>query len=159
MQLNALMCVKTVLMYKNDMEDVDDEELAEDRDDIKASVKEMIEASGDLRYDLIFEGGSTHAWVTELSSVEQDGSFESFIERILSNEFSFEDMKATYVSSGKSFEVQYDESFKLNGEFVDTEYARYESDYGLVERKAKTMNFSMNGKSLTLDFEEGTRKQ
>ncbi len=159
----VMMCAKSdeeaVLMYKNDMENVTDEELREDRDDIKTNVKEMIEASGDLRYDLIFEGGSQHAWVTELSSVEQDGSFEAFIERTLSNEFSFEQLKVSYTSLEKVFEVQYGESFMLNHEIVDTEYDRYESVYGTVERKAEQMHFSFNGKSLTLDFEEGIRKQ
>ena len=157
----VMMCAKSdeeaVLMFKNDMQHVTSEELAEDRDDIKTSVKELIEASGDLRYDLIFEGGNTHAWITELSSVEQDGSFDNFVQRILANAVTFEQMKVIYESENDRFEVRYDESFVLNGEVVDTDYARFESVYGTVERKADVMNFAFNGKSLTLNYKEGTR--
>ena len=159
----VMMCAKSdeeaVLMFKNDMSNVTEEELAEDRDDIKTSVKELIEASGDLRYDLIFEGGNVHAWITELSSVEQDGSFEAFVQRILANEVTFEQMKVIYESEDAHFEVIYDETFMLNGEVVDTEYARFESVYGTVERKADVMNFAFNGKSLTLNYKEGTRAE
>ena len=149
------------LMFKNDMEGVTEQELAEDRDDIKENVKEVIEASGDLRYDLIFEGGETHAWVTELSSIEQDGSFEAFVNRILANDYTFEAMKVTYASAGAQFEVKYNEYFKLNGELVDTEYARYESAYvdGKVERKAEVIRYVFNGKTLVLNYKEGTREQ
>ena len=145
-----------VLMFKNDMEGITEEELAEDRDDIKTSVKELIEASGDLRYDLIFEGGTTHAWITELSSIEAE-TFEAFISRILSNEVSFEDNCVKYISSN-TFEVKYDEYFKLNGDEVNTNYARYESNYGVVERKAEMMTFSFDGDTLTLNYKEGSRK-
>ena len=159
----VMMCAKSdeeaVLMFKNDKDNVTAEELAEDRDDIKTSVKELIEASGDLRYDLIFEGGNVHAWITELSSVEQDGSFEAFVQRILANEVTFEQMKVIYESEDAHFEVIYDETFMLNGEVVDTEYARFESVYGTVERKADVMNFAFNGKSLTLNYKEGTRAE
>ena len=161
----VMMCAKSdedaVLMFKNDMEGVTTEELADDRGDIKENVKEVIEASGDLRYDLIFEGGKTHAWVTELSSVEQDGSFEKFITRVLRNNYTFEDMTATYASTDKIYEVKYDEYFKLNGEVVNTEYERYESAYvdGTVARKAEIIRFAFNGKKLVLNYKEGTREQ
>ncbi len=159
----VMMCAKSdedaVLMFKNDMSGVTEQELAEDRDDIKTSVKELIEASGDFRYDLIFEGGNTHAWITELSSVEQDGSFASFVQRIVSNDIQFEEMAVNYVSNGKHFEVSYDEYFKLNNEVVNTEYARFESVYGIVDRKSDIMNFSFNGKTLTLNYQEGTRAE
>ena len=159
----VMMCAKSdedaVLMFKNDMSGVTEQELAEDRDDIKTSVKELIEASGDFRYDLIFEGGNTHAWITELSSAEQDGSFESFVQRVVSNEVQFEEMTVNYVSNGAYFEVCYDEYFKLNGDVVDTEYARFESVYGIVDRKSGVMNFSFNGKTLTLNYKEGTRAE
>lgn len=150
-----------VLMFKNDMEGVTEEDLAKDRSKIKTSVKEVIEASGDLRYDLIFEGGETHAWVTELGCVAEDSTFEAFIERTLANEYIFENMTVTYVTEDKSFDVKYDEYFKVNGEVMDTDYARYESNYvdGSVARKAEVITFSFEGYSLVLNFKEGTRVQ
>lgn len=147
------------LLFKNDMADVTEEELANDREKIKTSVKELIEASGDLRYDLIFEGGTMHAWITELGSVAEDGSFDAFVERTLTNEYLFADDTVTYVTEEKAFEVKYDEFFMVNGEIMDTDYARYENAYveNAVERKAEVINFSFEGYTLELNFREGTR--
>lgn len=161
----VMMCAKSdgdaTMMFKNDMEDVTKEELAEDRDDIKTSVKEVIEASGDLRYDLILKGGKNHAWVTELSSIDQDGSFEAFVKRCLANSYTFEDMVVNYTSNAKYFDVKYNDYFKLNGEVVDTDYARYENAYveEKVERKAETIRYAFNGKTLVLNYKEGTRTE
>lgn len=147
------------LIFKNDMDSVSAEELQSDREKIKESVKELIEASGDLRYDLIFTGGENHLWITELGSSADNGSFSDFIAQMRSNGYSFSDMTATYESDGKHFDVKYGEHFKLNGQIVDTNYARYESDYvdGKVERGAEIITLSFGKKSLTLNYKEGTR--
>ena len=99
--------------------------------------------------------------MTEVSSKLQDGSFAAFVERILSNEVSFENMTVCYRSGGNEFEVQYDAYFKHNGQSVDTEYARFENAYvpQNVERKSEIIEFSFNGHRLVLNFEEGTRVQ
>ena len=153
---------EATLAFKNDMEGVTQEELEKDRDSIKDNVREVIEASGDLRYDLILEGGSNHLWITKLSSSDEDGSFKQFIARNLANHVSFSDMTVNYTDGEKVFDVKYGEYFKINGEIVDTNYARYESSYvagGKVEREAETISLSFNGKSLTLNYENGTRVQ
>ena len=148
------------LAFKNDMPGVTEADLAKDREKIKESVCKLIEASGDLRYDLIFEGGENHAWITELGCAADDGDFASFVERTLANECTFEDMKVLYTSGEKSFDVKYGEHFKLNGEVVDTNYARYENDYvnGSVERCADVISLEYAGKSLTLNYKEGKRE-
>ena len=158
--LHAMSDGDGVLLFKNDMAGVKEEDLTLDRSKIKDSVRELIEASGDLRYDLIFEGGSTHAWITELGSVAEWGSFEAFVSAMLQNGSSFADMQVCYSSGEKSFDVKYNSHFKINGETVDTDYARYESDYvdGAVERKADTIAFTFNGKSLVLNYKEGRRE-
>ena len=158
--LHAMSDGDGVLLFKNDMAGVKEEDLTLDRSKIKDSVRELIEASGDLRYDLIFEGGSTHAWITELGSVTEWGSFEAFVSAMLQNGSSFADMQVCYSSGEKSFDVKYNSHFKINGETVDTDYARYESDYvdGAVERKADTIAFTFNGKSLVLNYKEGRRE-
>ena len=97
------------LAFKNDMEGVTADALATDLDKIKESVRELIEASGDLRYDLIFEGGESHAWITELGSFADNGSFANFVSNMLANECEFEDMTVSYKSEEKTFDVKYSE--------------------------------------------------
>jgi hypothetical protein len=157
--LSAKSDAEGVLMFKNDLPGVTAEEMTTDRSKIKNNVREMIEATGELRYDLIFQGGNTHAWITEVSSVAQDGSFEEFIARIMGESWTFEEMTVRYTSAGKELEVSYDAWFKVNGENVDMDYARYESPYvdGAVERKAEVITLRFNGKTLELNYKAGTR--
>ena len=148
------------LAFKNDMDGVTAEDIASDISKIKDNVRELIEASGDLRYDLILEGGESHAWITELGCARDDGSFADFVARTLGNECEFSDMTVLYKSREKSFDVKYSEHFKLNGELIDTNYARYESDYvnGRVERGADVIEIAFGGYNLTLDFKGGRRE-
>jgi hypothetical protein len=120
----------------------------------------MIEESGDLRYDLIFEGGKSHAWITELGCVS-DGSFEEFVEKMLANKCEYYDMTVSYKSGEKALNVKYNEYFVVNGQEIDTEYGRYENDYvnGKVERKSDVIELSFGGKSLTLNYNEGVRAE
>ena len=159
--LRALSDGDGVLQFKNDMPGVTAEELATDREKIKTNVKELIEATGELRYDLIFQGGQNHAWVTEVSSVSQDGSFAAFVARMLGNAMSFGDLTVQYTTADKTFDVQFADHFRLNGQNVDTDYARFENDYvpQAVERKAETITFSFGGKTLVLNFQAGTREE
>ena len=159
--LRAMSDGYATLSFKNDMPGITAEDIQNDMSKIKDSVRELIEASGNLRYDLIFEGGENHAWITELGCAEDNGDFNSFVNQMLSASYSFEDMKVSYERDGRSFEVKYDEYFMLNGELVDTEYARYENEYvnGRIERGADTIEFFFGGKTLVLNFKEGTREE
>ena len=149
------------LAFKNDMAGVTSEAIASDMSKIKDNVEAVIEASGDLRYDLIFEGGSSHAWITELGSVKDNGSFESFVNEKLQNQASFEDMTVSYTTDNRVFNVKYGVHFNINGETIDTNYARYENDYvsAKVERKSDIISLNFEGKSLTLDYKNGTREE
>jgi hypothetical protein len=151
--LHAMSDGEATLAFKTDVES--------DITKIKDSVRELIESTGDLRYDLILDGGSNHAWITELGSVAEWGSFDSFVSKMLNNEASFNDMTVLYGSGEKAFDVKYDVHFKLNGQVVDTNYARYENAYvdGKIERGAETMTFTFGGHSLTLNFDCGTREE
>ena len=159
--LHAISDGQGTLMFKNDMPGVTAEELTSDRSKIKDNVREMIEASGDLRYDLIFEGGTSHAWITELGCIRDNGSFEAFVEKMLSNNCKYEDMTVSYETADKLFSVKYDVHFMINGEKIDTNYARYENDYvvnGVVDRKSEVISIDWQGYWLTLDFEKGIRE-
>ena len=119
----------------------------------------MIEATGDFRYDLILEGGTNHAWITEVSSIKEDDSFQAFISRILANDISYSNMNVKYNSNNKSYDVLYNEYFKLNNQEVDMEYDRYESDYvaDSIKRKADVISYVFNGYSLELDYKNNKR--
>jgi hypothetical protein len=149
------------LAFKDNMPGVTAEDMASDRSKIKDSVRELIEASGDLRYDLIFEGGNSHAWITELGSVAEHGSFAAFVADMLDNACEYTDMTVAYSTGDRAFDVRYEEYFNINGERIDTDYARYENDYvdGKVERKSGTITLSFDGKSLTLDYEKLLREE
>ena len=157
--LHAISDGDGALKFKNDMAGVSAEDLESDRSKIKDNVREMIEASGDLRYDLIFEGGTSHAWITELGCSKDNGTFAEFVAMMRANKCEYNDMTVTYTSGDKSFDVKYNEHFKLNGETVDTNYARYENDYvnGKVERGAEVIEYNFGDKTLTLNYAEGTR--
>ena len=148
-----------VLQFKNDMPGVTEEEMATDRDKIKTSVKELIEASGETRYDLIFQGGENHAWITEVGSAQRDGSFAAFVERTLGNSCTFQELTVQYTTGDKALDVKYDTYFKCNGVDVDVEYDRFDNPYvpQAVARKAEVITFCFGGKTLELNYKEGTR--
>ena len=158
--LHAISDTEGKLTFKNDMEGVSTEDILYDMSKIKENVAEMITASADLRYDLIFEGGESHAWITELGSVAEWGSFDTFVERMLENDCEYKDMTVSYISGNSAFDVKYDVHFKLNGEIVDTNYERYENEYiadGSIERKSDVIAFDWNGYYLLLNYEQGIR--
>jgi hypothetical protein len=143
------------------MAGVSAEDISSDMSKIKESVKELIEASGDLRYDLILDGGTAHAWITELGSAEDNGSFAEFVESARSNECTFEDMTVDYTTGEKSFHVIYGEYFTINNAIIETDYARYENKYvdGKTERKSDTISLNLFGRSLVLNFNDGIREE
>ena len=149
------------LLFKNDMQGVTAEDITSDMSKIKESVREVIEATGDLRYDLIFDGGNSHAWITEVSSVEETGSFAAFVNKMLSNKCEYTDMTVCYESGERVFDVKYDGHFRINGEKIDTNYARYENGYvnTKVERGSEIISFTFEGKTLTLNYKEGLRAE
>ena len=159
--LRAMSDGNATLAFKNDMAGVTPSDIENDMSKIKDNVRELIEESGDLRYDLILEGGESHAWITELGCAADNGSFESFVLKMLGNECEYENMTVLYESGEKEFEVKYSEHFKLNGELIDTNYARYENAYvdEKVERGAKIIELEFGGYTLTLNYDAGTREE
>ena len=149
------------IAFKNDKAGVTSSDIENDMSKIKESVADMITASGDLRYDLILDGGTSHAWVTQLGSIEENGSFGKFVTEMLANSCKFSDMEVHYETDERTFDVKYNVHFKLDGQILDTNYARYENAYvnGRIERGAKIMEFSFGGYTLTLNYDEGTREE
>ncbi len=109
--------------------------------------------------DDIIQKGKQIYWITEASSKTQDGSFDSFIRRIKSNELTFEmdKLELIYHSNGNKYALKFDADFKVNSKVVDTKYMRYDSPYIKADHKAKTLEIERNGMSLYLDFEKMIR--
>ncbi|MEI6680740.1 MAG: hypothetical protein WCL21_19180, partial [Mariniphaga sp.] len=109
--------------------------------------------------DLIQKGKKTF-WITEAGSKDEDGSFGAFCVRIQKNELAFnsENLELDYLSKGKKFKLTFDADFFVDGKLINTDYLRYDSPYCRSHKKAETITFSFNGKSLFLDFKKMKRE-
>ena len=114
---------------------------------------------GENNDDLIQPGKQTF-WITEAGSLAEDGSFDSFIERIKKNEVAFdaENLVLEYTSRNSENKLQFKGDFMVDGKVIDTNYKRYDSPYAKAEKKDKTITISHKGKSLFLDFENLIRR-
>ncbi len=107
-------------------------------------------------YDLLQDGQDSF-WIFEVSTKNEDGSFDQFIERIKNNPVSFNKKTLTYRSNEQEYELKFDKYFKVNQQEVDTEYPRFESKYAKVDRKADIIKIEHNNSSLELDFYNNKR--
>jgi hypothetical protein len=103
--------------------------------------------------DLIQQGNQTF-WITEAGSVKEDGSFDEFCKRIISNQLTFDDenLILNYRSKGKKMELKFKGDFMIDRKQLVTNYDRFDSPYSKAEKKAETIKIEFNGKSLLLDF-------
>jgi hypothetical protein len=71
--------------------------------------------------------------------------------------FDPETLSLDYESNHSRFELVFDQEFKVDGQVIITHYPRYDSPYVQGEKKDSTFTFTLNGKSLFLDFENMIR--
>lgn len=109
--------------------------------------------------DLIQRGKQT-LWIKEAGSRAEDGSFESFYQRIPGNSVTFDPdtLTVAYHSRGKRYQLRFAGEFLVDGELVDTNYIRYDSPYCQAGRKGDSIKIQFNGKSLFLDFHKMRRE-
>ncbi|MDX2429840.1 MAG: hypothetical protein QNK35_02840 [Bacteroides sp.] len=114
----------------------------------------------DEAMDDVIQQGKLSFWITEAGSASEDGSFDSFVSRIRNNPVDFDpkSLSLTYTSGQVRYDLVFGEDFKVDGHVVNTQYKRYDSPYVQAERKDATFTYSLNGKSLFLDFENMIRK-
>ncbi|WP_200975577.1 hypothetical protein [Echinicola sp. 20G] len=110
--------------------------------------------------DDIIQTGKQVYWIAEASSKAQDGSFKEFIDRVKNNKVIFDGQKLelSYYSNNNKYELRFGSDFKVNDQVINTAYLRFDSPYLKSDKKAKTYQITMNGQSLYLDFENGTRE-
>lgn len=121
--------------------------------------------ANDLAYregttDDLIQPGKQVYWITELGAEAEYGSFDAFMDAIKANPISFDPEKLvlTYTSQRRTYELKFNDYFKVDGAVVDTDYSRYDSPYIHAEQKADTLTFEYNGKSLYLDFDNMVRE-
>jgi len=108
--------------------------------------------------DLIQEGRETY-WICEISTKDDEGSFESFIRRIKSNAVYYRNKKLQYTTNNILYQLEFGKDFCINGQKVETEYPRLDSPYGIVQRKPEIIELEFNGKKLYLDFYNMIRQE
>jgi hypothetical protein len=109
-------------------------------------------------YEISAEGRS-NAWICELGSKEQSGSFHQFIDRISAAKFYGDVFNMTYVSPTQGrITFGWNLACYINGKEIPTDgYPRYENAYCRVPRAEKTMLINGQKSSLLLDFENNRR--
>lgn len=109
--------------------------------------------------DIIQQGKHTF-WITEVSSLTEDGSFENFTQRVQNNQWSFtpETLELSYQSNDVTYDLKFNDDFLVNGKTIDTNYSRYDSPYITAKKKDKTLAFKFKEKTLFLDFENLRRE-
>jgi hypothetical protein len=90
------------------------------------------------RVDLI-QRGRRQFWIYEMSTSEEEGSFDAFVGRISENAVAFGKNVLTYVSKGRTYRSDYGKGFWVNGEKMQLEYPRIDSRYVFAERGAEKM--------------------
>lgn len=100
-----------------------------------------------MDYDLIQEGLETY-WITEVGTEEVNGSFEAFMDEIKGQTVVYDDKQLVY----RNLDLTFQGDFKVDGQVMDLEYDRFESEYANTERKADVISIEYAGQSLELDF-------
>ncbi len=113
-------------------------------------------------YDLINAGCSEyHYWICKAATAEEEGGFDNFVKRSVEKSVTLNGGELVY-NDNSEYRVVYGKSFSVNGEEVNTQYARYENPYvkgGKVEREPQGLVIDCNGKMLKLDFKNNAREE
>ena len=113
-------------------------------DAVSAAVANGLLKDNTKRFDLI-QKGRKQFWIYELTTIEEEGSFQAFIDRIKSNLAKQQGDMLSYSTKGKTFEVKYGCSFKINGQKINLEYERYESEWIKAARSGNEVKITCNG--------------
>jgi len=120
------------------------------------------------KYDLVQYGDDYHYYITEVSSSDVE-TFADFKTRFIANiddslEYANGSVEYKTILNGETslstFDVVYDDSFKINNTLIDLQYDRYENSYvtnGAIQRKPEEIKFTCNNRQLTLNYNLNTR--
>ncbi len=113
-------------------------------------------------YELYVESNK-NVWIVEMGSEAEDGSYEEFMNSILSADLNVEPNTMGYdvyfnSPSQGAMSVAWEGSFMVDGEDIAIEnYKRYENKYCSQEFGTQVTRIEFNGSVLELDFENAVR--
>ncbi len=107
--------------------------------------------------DRLIQKGKDTYWITELASIDEFKTFESFKNKIKSNKVDYNDGTLEYISHDLNLKLSYDKSFEINNEVQQFNYDRFTSPYVNAKRGDDEIVFEFNGESLILNFDEKKR--
>lgn len=108
--------------------------------------------------EFIQDGALTY-WICEISSAgdwADSGGFEGFCASSLERNAEFSGRRLVYRGK-RILDLTWKGPFLVDGKPVDTEYPRFDSPWGRIERKPAAVELSAEGHSLRLGFESGDR--
>lgn len=108
---------------------------------------------------LVLQRGKEQAWITEMGSAEDDGSFEDFMSRISGNSCEFDSVNRilAYGARGKEYVLIFDEGLYVDGTIVDTDYDGYDSPYLRCSREESNRQIVFGSDTLDLNYHDAWR--
>lgn len=113
-------------------------------------------------YEMV-SSGRKNAYIVELGSVEEFGTFENFTSQILASKVNIKPLAVGYSVAYESptqglVKVQWNGPMEVKGNQVDLgPYKRHDNKYCSQEFNSLTAKIEFNDQILELNFEEGTR--
>ena len=104
--------------------------------------------------------GRRNAWICELGSKRENGSFDQFMEAVSNARLEFADLGVDYESPSQGrLEFDWENPLKQNGKEVCLkDYARYDNPYVQAAFPGENMEFNHNGHFLRLNWPEKRRE-
>ena len=104
--------------------------------------------------------GRKNAWILEVGSIVEYGSFETFQQRISAAEVGFNNMSALYHSPTVGrLSLKYKDALKINGiPQQHQHYSRYMNPYGHADYPANQVTLEKAGSSLHLNWQKCSRE-
>ena len=126
-------------------------------DAAKAEPMEGLIKDETKHFELV-QKGRTQCTIYELSTLEKEGDFESFIARIKANAFAFDGNVLTYKSGANDYSFTYKRDFVVNGAVQEDEYKRFDTPYVTTDYLAEDIHITAGDEKYHLNVAEAIRE-
>ncbi len=129
-----------------------------DHDPQKTRIMEGLLKDETKKFELV-QRGRVQFTAYELSTMEKEGSFESFKDRIRANAISFDGSVLSYQTNGKDLRLTYGGDFTINGEVQKVDFKRYDSEFVQTDYLSGEIDVEAGGAHCRINVLEGIRKE